>query len=452
MNILLKTFAIGAVLTMSAPVAFAQDVRLAVRPNLSSLPFMVLAAKAAEFLPAGMNVVMHPVPKKPDFMAAMKNSEVDYATLFNVAGAKLHSEGGMSHLQLAGIIAWGGPAILSRSDIAPGDWAAMKGGSMLVTPGIKTPPHKISAAAMMVNGVNPRQDVMMAPISVHDAFTQMASADNAPDFVIMAEPHLSMALLKMAKQGWPTQYHIFANSTRSVTPFGIALAGLWIVGEQENDKAFVAGYEKAVAYLMDPANRKEVAAIISAAFSEHFGKTPPPAVFSNMLERGVAHFDYKSASALHSRLRGQWAAAGLDPSRDIIWHGNDFKVPNQGFLVSQLMPRFVGVALLHGQDLGLSQKTRIAAIRIRKDAHEEMILQIQAMQKAEAEVFAAYLADDWDAVDTAFVKMSEIRLESARIQARCIQRAHAEYAPQDVKKIRAFMVENADLILEFGGL
>ncbi len=452
MKILLRTLAIGAVLTMAAPAAFAEDVRLAVRPNLSSLPFMVLEAKAAEFLPAGMNVVLHPVPKRPDFMAAMKNSEVDYATLFNVAGAKLHSEGGMSHLQLAGIIAWGGPAILSRTDIAPGDWQAMQGATMLVTPGLKTPPHRISAAAMVVNGINPRQDVLMAPLGVHDAFSQMASADNAPDFVIMAEPHLSMGLLKMANEGWPTQYHVFANSTRSVTPFGVALAGLWIVGEQESDKAFIAGYEKAVAYLMDPENREEVAAIIATAFQENFDKSPPVAGFFNMLERGVAHFDYKSASALHSRLRGQWAQAGLDPSRDIIWHGNDFKVPNQGFLVSQLMPRYVGVALLHGEDLGLSQQTRVAAIRIRKDAHEEMILQIQAMQKAEAEVFAAYLAEDWKAVDAAFVTMSEIRLESARIQARCIQRARAEYAPEDVAKITAFMTENADLILEFGGL
>ncbi len=343
--------------------------------------------------------------------------------MFNVGGAKLFTEKGMDHVKLTGIIAWGGVAILSRTDIKPGDWDAMKGKSVLVTPRLQSPPHKISAAAMMVNGINPRQDVMKTSTSVSGAIKQMSSSDKAPDFVIMAEPHLSSALFAMNKNNWPTQYHLFANSTRSVTPFGIALAGLWIIGEQENDKTFVAGYEKAINYMMDPANREEVASIISAAFKENFDKKTPAAVFSSMLERGVAHFDFKSASALHSRLRGQWANAGLNPSRDIIWYGNEYKVPNQGFLISQMLPRFVGLALKHGEELELTQQTRIAAVRIRKWPHEIMIKQIQQVKTTEAEIFAAYIANDWAAVDAGLVKMADIRLESSRIQAKCIKRA-----------------------------
>lgn len=65
---LLISLTLGASLTLAPVIAFAQDIYLGVRPNLSSLPFMVLQAKADDFLPADMNIILKPVPKKSDLI------------------------------------------------------------------------------------------------------------------------------------------------------------------------------------------------------------------------------------------------------------------------------------------------------------------------------------------------------------------------------------------------
>lgn len=452
MKTFLKTIAFGLALTLVAPVAQARDVSFLTRPNGESLPLFVLKAKAATFLPEGTNVILHAAPRsKEAVIKALKNQEVDFATVFHAMGAKLHSNG-MTHLQLAGVHGWGGVGILSKTGIAPGDWAALKGTSGLITPGLKTPPHKATMAAMMVNGLNPKADLMFAGTSVHNAFDQMKSTDNAPDFVVIPEPQLSHGLLKMQKQGWPTQYHLFAGAVQSITDFGMPLGSLWIVGEQEDAAEIVAGFDQAVDYMMDPANRVEVAAILSQGFTDSFGKNAPPQVFEDMLERGLLRLNYKSAAAIETKLRMVWAQGGVSPDRSIIWHGNDFKVPGQAFLVSQMLPRHVGMALAYADEMKLSPKTRLASLRIRQWAHQPMFQQLQKARKAEAGILAAYLADDWDAVDAGLQKMAAIRLESSRIQVECIKRTQAEYDPEDTAKIRRFMAENADLVAAFGGM
>jgi len=449
---LIKPIALGAVLALSAPAAFAKDVRFLIKPSGGSLPLFVLQAKAADFLPKGTNIVFKADAKgKEDIVKALKTKSVDYTPMFHGMGAMLHSKG-LKHLKLAGIHAWGGVAILSKTSIAPGDWTALKGTMGLITPGIKTPPHKTAMAAMMVQGVNPKADLMFAGSTPGNAFAQMKSADNAPDFVVMAEPQLSHGLIKMKKGNWPTQYHVFADTVRSVSHFGMPLSGLWIVGEQEDAAAIVAGFDKAVDYMFDPANRVEVAAIISQGFTDAFGKNAPPKVFENMLERGLLRMDFKSAAAMEAKMRMVWAKGGMSPSRDIIWHGNDFKIPGQPFLVSQMLPRHVGISLAYGDQLGLTKKTQIATIRIREWAHKPMFLQLQKMRKAEAAVLQAYLVDDWKTVDTLLQEMAAIRLESSRIQIECIKRTQKMFDPVDVEKIRKFMEENADIAAAFGGL
>ena len=441
---------LGAALALTAPVAFARDVTILAKPSGSSLPSFVLQAKAAEFLPEGTNIVLKAAgADKESVIKALKMKEVDFATMFHGMGAMLHTKG-LSHLQLTGIHAWGGMAIVSKTDIKPGDWEALKGKSMLVTPGMMSPPHKMSMAAMFVHGVNPKVQLMMAGAKPGAAFKQMASADNAPDLVILAEPQLSHGLLNMEKQDWPTKYHVFADSAQSITVFGVPMAGLWAVGEQEDTKAIVKGYEKAVNYMMDPANREEVAQIMADGFKATFGKTPPAKVFANMLERNILRMRFKSAAALESRLYLGWEKSGLVPDRSIIWHGYDFKIPNQPMLTSQMLPRHVGMALAYADELKLTKKTQMAAIRIREWAHKPMLAHIKNVKKTEAEILAGYMANDWTAVDAALIKLSEIKLAASRTQIMCIKRTQKEYAPEDIEKIRKFMAENADIAAEFG--
>lgn len=456
MRTILKTVAIGAVLALALSLttsgAFARDVTFMARPNGETLPLFVLQAKAAEFLPQGTNVVLKAIPRtKQAVVATLKNSEVDYATVFHAMGAQLYS-GGMTHLQLAGVHAWGGMAILSKSDIAPGDWDALKGATLLVTPGIKTPPHKISMVAMMVNGINPKQDLVMAGATIHQAFDQMSSQDNAPDFVIMPEPQLSHGLIKMAKGDWPTKYHVFADSAHAVTDFGIPLGSLWIVGEQEDAREIVAGFDRAVDYMMDPANRDEVAQIIADGFNATFDKSAPTQVFTDVLDRGLLKMNYRSAAGIEALLRIQWGQAGIDPSRDVIWHGNDFRVPDKAVLVSELLPRHVGSAIAHGKELGLSQQTIMAAIRIRKDVHAVMIDHLTKVRELEAGIFDAYLEQDWGAVETNLRALADARLAASLLQVECIKRTMREYDPADLEKLRRFHIENEEVIAAFGGL
>lgn len=452
MKTFMKTVAFGLAVTLAASVAHARDVSFLTRPNGESLPLFVLKAKASDFLPEGTNVILHAAPRtKEAVIKALKNKEVDFATVFHAMGAALHSNG-MSHLKLAGVHGWGGVAILSKTSITPGDWNALKGSVGLITPGVKTPSHKVAMAAMMVNGLNPKADLMFAGTSIHNAFDQMQTTDNAPDFVVMPEPQLSHGLLRMQKQSWATQYHVFADAVQSVTDFGMPLGSLWVVGDQEDTAAIVAGFDKAVDYMMDPANRVEVAAILSQGFKDSFEKNAPPKVFENMLERGMLRLNYKSAAAIEAKLRMVWAQAGLSPDRNMIWHGNDFKVPGQAFLVSHMLPRHVGMALAYADELKLTPKTRLATIRIRQWAHKPMYQQLQKARQTEAEIAAAYQKGDWDAIDAGLEKMAAIRLESSRIQVQCIKRTQEEFDPADVEKIRKFMADNTDIVAAFGGM
>ncbi|PIE16923.1 MAG: hypothetical protein CSA68_00300 [Rhodobacterales bacterium] len=439
-------------LAVGASAAFAKDVVFMARPNGQTLPLFVLQAKAAEFLPEGMNVVLKPVPRtKEAVVKALKTKEVDYANVFHAMGATLH-EKGMTHLKLAGVHVWGGMGILSKDSIKPGDWQALKGATMLVAPGIKTPPHKISMMALMINGINPKADLMIAGATPHQAFDQMASADNAPDFVVMPEPQLSHGLIKMKKQGWKTQYHLFADSGKAVTDFGVPLGSLWIVGDQPDAKAVVAAFDKAVDYTFDPANREEVAKIIAKGFNETFDKSAPVKVFSDALGRGLLKMNYKSAAGIEAALRIFWGNAGINPSRDVIWHGNDFKVPDKAVLVSEMLPRHVGSAIAHGKELGLSKKTMMAALRIRKDVHAVMIEHLTKVRNLEAKIFDAYVANDFDAVRENLKALADARLTASMLQIECIERTMKEYDPADLAKLRQFHIDNEKVIAAFGGL
>lgn len=446
-----KPMLLGAVLALAAPVAFARDVTFMARPNGETLPLFVLQAKAKEFLPQGVNIVFKTVKSKKDIVAAIKKGEIDFGAFHNAMGAKLYSNG-LTNLKLTGVHLWGGPGILSKTSIKPGDWQAAKGATLLAVPGVMTPPHKVSMLAMKLNGVKPKQDLMMAGANPHQAYAQMSSDDNAPDFVIFAEPFLSRALIKMADEDWPTKYHLFADSVGSVTAFGMPFSGLWMVGEQEHDKEIVAGFNKAVDYMTDPANRDEVSQIIADGFANTLKKFPPKETFVNVLNRGVYKANFKNASAIEDALRMGWSMAGLNPSRDIIWRGNDFKVPDKAVLVSEMLPRHVGALVAHRKDLGISDKSFMAALKIRRDVHAVMIKHIKKVNELENSIFDAYLQSDWGKVDGLLELLAAERLAASRLQIECIKRTSEAYQPEDLKKLRQFHIDNRETIGLFGGL
>ncbi|HBQ36174.1 MAG TPA: hypothetical protein DD729_04955, partial [Rhodobacteraceae bacterium] len=87
---LIKPIALGAVLALSAPAAFAKDVRFLIKPSGGSLPLFVLQAKAADFLPKGTNIVFKADAKgKEDIVKALKTKSVEYTPTIHGMGAML---------------------------------------------------------------------------------------------------------------------------------------------------------------------------------------------------------------------------------------------------------------------------------------------------------------------------------------------------------------------------
>ncbi len=442
---------LGAAFALAAPVAFAKDITFMARPSGGMMPIFVLEAKAEEFLPAGMNILFKNVKGRKGIAQAIKNNEFDFGAFHNGMGAKLYSDG-LTNLKLTGVHVWGGPGILSKTSIEPGDWQAVKGATLLAVPRLKSNPHKVSMLAMKLNGIKPKQDLLMAGATPHQAFEQMASDDNAPDFVIFPEPFLSRALVKMQDENWPTKYHLFADSVGSVTAFGMPFSGLWMVGEPENAKEIVAGFNKAVDYMMDPANRDEVAQIIADGFANTLGKFPPKETFVNLLDRGVYKADFKNASGIEAMLRMGWSMAGLNPSRDIIWRGADFKVPDKAVLVSEMLPRHVGALIAHRKELGISDKSFMAALKIRRDVHAVMIKHLDKVRALENSIFDAYLESDWVKVESILEKIAAERLAASKLQIECIKRTIKDFQPEDLEKLRQFHIDNRETIGLFGGL
>lgn len=448
---------VGALATLclspfAAKSAMADDVSFMVFPNIQAVPLLVLKAKAGEFLPEGSNVVIkHPKHSPKAIKQFLAEKKVDFASINVNMGAQFYQTG-LKHMKLAGVHVWSGIGILSKAEIKPGDWEALKGGTGLAVPGIKSNPYQISMKAMKLNGINPMMDVTVMAANPHDAFDQMSNKDGAPDFVVMPEPQLSHGLIHMREQEWEQQYHLFADSTRSISAFGLPMGSLWKVSDIGDTQPILKGFERAVAYTMDPKNRAEVAKIISDGFKEVFGKQPGPEVFEAMLSRGVTKMRYKDAAAIDTKLNMVWASASLFPDQAIFLRDRSYNVPNSAFLTSNMLPRHVGIVLTHGDEIGLTHQTKMAAMKIRVGAHEEMAKQMKTYRKLEMKILAAYQADDYTKIDDLLQKLAAHNLETSRVQLKCIQQTRKMYHPKDLPKIKAFIADNTNMIANYNNL
>ena len=422
-------------------------------PDPNSIALFVLRAKAAEFLPEGVSIKIKSAPGGD--VAAMKammvKGDVDYALFNATAGGKFYSQG-ITNIKMAGTHIWGGVGILSKVEIAPGDWQALKGKNGFATPGIKTPPHMLSSMAMKKNGVNPKVDVMVAGTGPSVAFKQMARKASAPDFVMLPEPLLSIALFKQKKQEWEQKYHLFANSVTEVNGFGVPLGSFWIVNQTPATNAIINGFEKAINYVNDPANRDEVAGIVSKGFGEQFGMKLPPKLFAGMLDRGMLNMQFRDSVTVKKQVRGMWKKAGFKVDDGIFYSRLGYKVPNKSIFIANLMPRMVGTAGKHGKQIGLSPATQKAAMKIRKMVHATLPGIAAKAAAIESRIFDASNAADFAKVDALLVELAAVKLEASRLQLECVKRAHAEYPEADLAKLLAFLKKNKGVIANFNGI
>ncbi len=451
---LLKFKQIGAALAfglagLPAGQALANDISFMVFPNVQAVPLMVLQAKVDTFLPEGSKVVLtHPEHNPKAIKQFLAGKKSDFVSFNMNMGVKLY-QGGLKNLKLAGVHVWGGVGILSKAEIKPGDWSALKGKKGLIVPGKKSPPGMVSMKAMKLNGINPGMDLEIGEANPHKSFQQMMKKEAAPDFVVIPEPQLSHGLVNMKKMGWEQKYHVFADSARSISAFGLPMGSLWAVRDVDDAASILKGFERAVAYTMNPANRAEVAKIVSEGFKREFGKKPGPDVFEAMLGRGIVKMRFKDAAAISTKLNMVWAMNGFFPDSEIFYRARAYNVPNAAFLTSNMLPRHVGLVLAHGDEMGVTHKTKMAALKIRIGAHEQMAKQMKVYRKLEMDILAAYQADDFAKIDELLQKLAAHNLETSRVQIKCIQQTRTWYDPEDLTKLKAFMAENTNMIANY---
>lgn len=447
----IKVAAVALSLCVFGGPVLAGDVGFMCFPNAQSVPLMVLRAKAAEFLPAGTNIVIkHPKHSPQAIATFLKTKQVDFASINSGLGAKLYSKG-LKHLKLAGVHIWGGVGILSKTHIKPGDWEALKGTTGLAVPGLGATPAKLSMMALKLHGLKLKQDLTITGSNPHNAFSLMREEFTAPDFVIIPEPQLSHGLLAMKKQNWEQKYHLFADAVKSVTAFGVPIGSLWVVNENKDTMAIVRGFERAVAYTMDPKNRSEVVKIVAAGWKEVFSKRPPAAVFEAALKRGLLNMRFKHAPAIERKMMMVWEKMGVRPDSGVFYRNLAYKVPSAAFLTSNIMPRHVGIVLAHGEELGLTRKTKMAALKIRVGAHEQMARQMKKYRKLEFAILDAYQSDDWNRIGTLIKELSAHKLETTMVQIQCIKQTQKMYDPADLVKIKAYHDKNRNMIANYSG-
>lgn len=288
-------------------------------PDPNAISLMVLQKKAKEFFghDVKINIQTAPGGDVAAMKAIMTKRSVDYA-LFNVMGGGFFYSKGLTHLKLGGVQIWGGVAILTKKEIKPKDWKALKGKKGLSVPAVNTPPYMLSLMAMKKNGVS-KKDVQIAGTGPGVAFKQMSRKSSAPDFVVMPEPLISIALFKQQKEKWEQHYHLFADSVREVSSSGVPLGSFWIVKGSKDTPAVIDAFAKAVDYTNNPKNRKEVIKIASEGFSKTFKLKVPEKVFADMFSRDLYKAKFKEGRSVEKQIRKMWKNRNINPDSGIFY-------------------------------------------------------------------------------------------------------------------------------------
>jgi len=322
----MKRFKLVALIgILFASSAAAQTFKVLTPPDPNSIPLMVLKAKEKELLGADtMEIVKAPSGDMSAMKAIMNSKSVDVALFNFISGGKFYSQG-INHLRLAGVHVWGGVGIPSKAEIDAGDWSTLKGTKGISIPGIKTPPHIFGMSAMKKHGLNPKKDVKIAGMGPAIAFTTMSQKNRAPSFVLAPEPLISIILFKQKKENWEQKYHLFADSSKAITGKSgkTPLGAFWIVNDKaENIDKLIYGFEKAITFINNPANNKEVAKIVAKGFKQHFGQKVPPKVFEGALNRGVLKLQFKDSKFIEKTVKKFWKKKKIEVD-DAIFYNRD---------------------------------------------------------------------------------------------------------------------------------
>ncbi len=437
-------------LVLSPGVASAREIKVMTPPDPNSIPLMVLEAKSQEFLPAGdtIKLVIAPAGDVSAMKAIMVQKKADIGLFNFLAGGKFYSQG-ITNLRLAGIQVWGGIAILSKDNITPGDWSAMSGKTAISIPAIKTPPYLFAMQAAKKHGVDPKS-IKVVGMGPAIAMNKMRLKKEAPDFVMVPEPLLSILLMKQEKENWEQKYHLFSDPAQDLSSRGIPLGAFWII-DGDNAVSYdevIYGFEQAIDFVNNPANAMEVAEISSQGFKKYFGMSVPAEAFSAMLQNGLLKLDFREAQQVAGTLKRFWKQRKTEVDPHIFYTRKTYHIGQNSPFLAQMMPRLAGAIKMHGVEIGISKQGIAAAHQIEKEVMPQVITASIAVKQLELEIFELSLSNDSDQqLQQKLYSLAKKKLALAEMQADCVKKVFSKLNTEDKKQVRAFFHKNKNLML-----
>lgn len=287
--------ALAGLLLALASMAHADTIRLSLPPDPNALPVFVLMEMQGTFLPQDrLELAANPAGDPSAMRAMIQARSMDFA-LFNLVGGTRFIQGGLKGIHLVGPWVWRGIYLLTPQSTA--DVQALNGKTVLVSPGLSTPPQIVTQKALQRKGVDVK---FISGGSGAVLLNQLAQPGRAPAAVAAAEPLVSLILYQQQAQGWAQQWKVAldpADALGGTVPLG----ALWQVHEQvpaATRERLVKGLERAAVWTQDPKNFAEAARIGARGYQNTFRMPIPEAALRAMLEsrRVVWRLDQTAAA------------------------------------------------------------------------------------------------------------------------------------------------------------
>lgn len=276
---LFKSTLIGLLLACATAVR-ADDIRLSLPPDPNALPVFVLMEKQEAFLPDDRLLLVANPSGDPSAMRAMIQARrMDFA-LFNLVGGTRFIQGGLEGLHLVGPWVWRGIYLLTPESTA--GLEALDGQTVLVSPGVSTPPHIVTQKALQRAKVEAK---FVTGGSGAVLLNQLANPERAPAAMAAAEPQVSLILHRQQAEGWPLRWKVALDPAEALGG-SVPLGALWQVHEAVDPAMrarLVEGLRRAAAWVQDPQNHAEAARIGARGYQETFRLPIPEAALRDML-------------------------------------------------------------------------------------------------------------------------------------------------------------------------
>lgn len=286
MNLITRMLPLAILLMLAAP-ARAEDIRLSLPPDPNALPVFVLEAKRQQFLPDDeLTLVSNPAGDPSAMRAMIQARRVDFA-LFNLIGGVRFKQGGLRDLALVTPWVWRGIYLLQPTD--GGTLAELDGRRVLVAPGISTPPHVISERVLADMDIHPEFVTGGAGTVLME---QLRDPRRAPAAVAAPEPVVSLILHRQQSQQWQQRWEITLDPAERLGG-SIPLGALWQAHPDVDPGArqrLVEAFDEVAAWLADPSNHEEAAAIGTAGYRSFFRMPIPEAALREMLDADRVHW------------------------------------------------------------------------------------------------------------------------------------------------------------------